>query len=134
MTADPYKYFRVEARELLEGMTQGALQLENGAESRAMIGSLLRLAHTLKGASRVVRQPVVAELAHGVEDILSPFRDTEAPVPKELTQQLLHLLDQIGGGLATLDQGSGASAPASSAAPSAPEELLETVRVDVEEV
>ena len=84
MTADPYKYFRVEAHELLEGLTQGALDVEKGAADRAMVGSLLRLAHTLKGASRVVKQPAMAELAHGVEDILSPFRDSEGNVPRDL--------------------------------------------------
>jgi len=28
MAKDPYKYFRVEARELLDGLSQGILQLE----------------------------------------------------------------------------------------------------------
>jgi two-component system chemotaxis sensor kinase CheA len=132
MATDPYKYFRVEAQELLEGLTQGALELEKGAADRAMVGSLLRLAHTLKGASRVVRQPAMAELAHGVEDILSPFRDAGTTVPQDLAQPMLHLLDQIGAGLAALDHPSpGTEAPA--ARPAA-EEPLETVRVDVEEV
>jgi two-component system chemotaxis sensor kinase CheA len=131
MTTDPYKYFRVEAHELLEGLTQGALELEKGSANRAMVGSLLRLAHTLKGASRVVKQPAVAELAHRVEDILSPFRDTETPVPKDLAQPMLHLLDQIGTGLAGLDHPPSASATASR---TVSDEPLETVRVDVEEV
>src|ERR1035438_9242429 len=132
MATDPYKYFRVEAQELLEGLTQGALELEKGAADRAMVGSLLRLAHTLKGASRVVRQPAMAELAHGVEDILSPFRDAGATVPQDLAQPMLHLLDQIGAGLAALDHPS-PSTEAPAARPAA-EEPLETVRVDVEEV
>src|ERR1017187_2187416 len=102
MTADPYKYFRVEAHELLEGLTQGALDVEKGAADRAMVGSLLRLAHTLKGASRVVKQPAMAELAHGVEDILSPFRDSEGNFPRNLAHPLLNLLDRTGPGLAAL--------------------------------
>ena len=132
MATDPYKYFRVEAQELLEGLTQGALELEKGAADRAMVGSLLRLAHTLKGAARVVRQPAVAELAHGVEDILSPFRDTGTTVPQDLAPEMLHLLDQIGAGLAALDHPSGDTA--APALRPASEEPLETVRVDVEEV
>jgi two-component system chemotaxis sensor kinase CheA len=132
MTTDPYKYFRVEARELLEGLTQGALDVERGAANQAMVGSLLRRAHTLKGAARVVKQPAVAELAHRVEDILAPFRDTEGTVPRDLAHPLLDLLDRIGTGLAALDQPStGGAAPASRVDG---EEHLETVRVDVEEV
>src|ERR1035438_8483015 len=113
MTTDPYRYFRVEAHELLEGLTQGAMELEKGVANRAMVASLLRLAHTLKGASRVVKQPAVAEWAHGVEDILSPFRDTETPFPMDRAQQMLHLLDRIGAGLAALDP-----MPSDSVAPS----------------
>ena len=30
MTKDPYRYFRVEARELLDGLTEGILLLEKG--------------------------------------------------------------------------------------------------------
>ncbi len=30
MASDPYKYFRVEARELLDGLTEGVLELEKG--------------------------------------------------------------------------------------------------------
>src|ERR1035441_5367030 len=118
MATDPYKYFRVEAQDLLEGLTQGALELEKGAADRAMVGSLLRLAHTLKGAARVVRQPAVAELAHGVEDILSPFRDTGTTVPQDLAPEMLHLLDQIGAGLAALDHPSGDTAAPAAGQPS----------------
>jgi two-component system, chemotaxis family, sensor kinase CheA len=54
MKRDPYRYFRIEARELLEGLSQGVLQLERGPASPELVARLLRLAHTLKGASRVV--------------------------------------------------------------------------------
>jgi two-component system chemotaxis sensor kinase CheA len=131
MPTDPYKYFRVEARELLEGLTQGALDIEKGVADRAVVGSLLRLAHTLKGASRVVKQPAMAELAHGVEEILSPFRDTEPSLPKTSVRQILHLLDEIGVGVAALDQ---VSDSAASAKRTVSEEQQETVRVDIEEV
>jgi two-component system chemotaxis sensor kinase CheA len=131
MPTDPYKYFRVEARELLEGLTQGALDIEKGVADRAVVGSLLRLAHTLKGASRVVKQPAMAELAHGVEEILSPFRDTEPSLPKTSVRQILHLLDEIGVGVAALDQ---VSDSAASAKRTVSEEQQETVRVDIEEL
>jgi two-component system chemotaxis sensor kinase CheA len=56
MAKDPYRYFRVEARDLLEGLTAGILQLEKGTAAPDVVGRLLRLAHTLKGAARVVKQ------------------------------------------------------------------------------
>ena len=132
MAPDPYKYFRVEAHELLEGLTQGVLELEKGTAEHDRIASLLRLAHTLKGAARVVKQPAMAELAHAIEDLLSPYREDERRVPVERAHQMLQVLDQIGSGIAGL----GTPSDRSEAAASGPanEEPLETVRVDVEEV
>ena len=131
MPADPYKYFRVEARELLDGLTRGALELEKGAGDKSLVGSLLRLAHTLKGASRVVQQPAIAELAHGLEEILSPFRDA-VPIPQQPGREMLRALNQISAGLAALD----APSAAQTAKPHCPaiEENADTVRVEVEEV
>ena len=74
---DPYRYFRIEARELLEGLGHGVLQLEEGA-TPDVTQKLLRLAHTLKGAARVVKQPRIAEQAHAIEDALAPLRDGSA--------------------------------------------------------
>src|SRR6185312_12678016 len=48
MAKDPYQYFRIEARELVEGLTQGVLDLEKGAGGDDVRPRLLRLAHTLK--------------------------------------------------------------------------------------
>jgi two-component system chemotaxis sensor kinase CheA len=54
MTKDPYRYFRIEAQELVEGLGQGLLELEKGADPE-LVRRLLRHAHTFKGAARVVR-------------------------------------------------------------------------------
>ncbi len=75
MATDPFRYFRLEARELVEGLGQGALALEKGEGSAATVAHLLRLAHTLKGAARVVRQREIADLSHDLEDALLPFKD-----------------------------------------------------------
>ncbi|MGH7442531.1 MAG: chemotaxis protein CheA, partial [bacterium] len=69
---DPLRYFRVEARELLEGLNQGVLELERGKGDAQTVQQLLRLAHTLKGAARVVHQAGLADLAHRLEDVLRP--------------------------------------------------------------
>ena len=55
MARDPYRYFRVEARELLEQLGKGALELDKGDSAPDLIARMLRSAHTLKGAARVGR-------------------------------------------------------------------------------
>ncbi len=132
MAKDPYRYFRVEARELVEGLVQGVLDLEKGGAGFAGPDSLLRLAHTLKGAARVVKQPGIAEMAHAMEAALATHRDYQLPVPRALSDEMLRLLDAIGAQLKELEPPvePGRDAPARGSS----EEPLETVRVDVREM
>src|SRR6266852_2381420 len=132
MAKDQYKYFRIEARELLEGLNQAVLELERGGSRKEVLGRLLRLAHTLKGASRVVKQPGIAECAHAIEDAFSPYRDGHEVIPQERTNQVLGLLDTIAGKVASLDM-SLAELRGETPRP-AGEELFETVRVEIEEM
>jgi two-component system chemotaxis sensor kinase CheA len=93
---DPYKYFRIEAREILDGLTRGLLDLEKqGGEGEELIGQCFRLAHTLKGAARVVKQLKIAEIAHAIEDALAPYRETGEPISPEYVTELLKLLEII---------------------------------------
>lgn len=75
MAQDPYKYFRPEARDLVDQFAKGILDLEKGASEPATVQQLLRLAHTLKGAARIVKQAEIADRAHAIEGTLTPYRD-----------------------------------------------------------
>ena len=132
MAKDPYRYFRVEARELLDGLTQGVMALEKGSSSPEVVPRLLRLAHTLKGAARVVKQPGIAELAHTVEGLLASHREAGQPLPKEQGNEVLRLIDEMAAQLPALEPASEV-APASPARP-AVEEPLETLRVEIGEM
>ena len=88
MARDPYRYFRVEARELIEGLTQGVLELEKGSTAPDLVRRLLRLAHTLKGAARVVKQSSIADLAHTAEGLLTSHRDGAATLSGERASEL----------------------------------------------
>src|ERR1019366_410599 len=133
MGRDPYKYFRVEARELLDDLTRLVLELDRGTADRSAVAKLLRIAHTLKGAAHVVKQTSIADAAHAIEDVLYPYRESDGPVPKPSTSEALRLLDQIGANLKELapspEPGETTMNHASSLG-----ERLETVRVEVEDV
>ena len=137
MAKDPYTYFRVEARELLEGLSQGILQLEKGPAGPEIVPRLLRLAHTLKGAARVVKQPGIAELAHTVEGVLTSHRDSGQPLSTAQGSALLRLLDEITSYLsaltAALEPASNVVVEAGPARPPA-DEPLETLRVEIQEM
>jgi len=102
MARDPYKYFRVEARELLDQLGRGILDLEKSLPTSDLVPQLLRLAHTLKGAARVVKQREIADNSHSLEDVLTPYRETPGPVPRDQIEILLKLLDDIGKSIAGL--------------------------------
>src|SRR5215472_17504542 len=132
MTKDQYKYFRIEARELLDGLNKAVLELERNGNAKDLLGRLLRLAHTLKGASRVVKQPAIADLAHAVEDAFAPYRDGRDAIPQPLTNQVLELLDSIAGKVAALDGPNPELQKERTRKPA--EESFETVRVELEEM
>jgi two-component system chemotaxis sensor kinase CheA len=128
---DPYQYFRIEARELLEQLSKGALDLEKAPSAGDASAALLRLAHTLKGAARVVKQGQIAEQAHAIEDLLEPLRDSVEPAARDRVDAVLKRLDTIGERLAALSPPSSAAATVSSPSP---DDASRTVRADVAEV
>ncbi|MGH7440965.1 MAG: chemotaxis protein CheA, partial [Polyangiaceae bacterium] len=156
---DRYKYFRIEAREILEGLGKGILQLEKSGADKEGIGRLFRYAHTLKGAARVVKQVALADAAHAVEDVLSPYRENGSAVPRAAIDELLRIVDAMTAELSKLGSGDPGApqppapppdpeSPADARAPAAPavrpaangaavapaDESPETVRVEVEAV
>jgi two-component system chemotaxis sensor kinase CheA len=120
---DPYRYFRVEARELLDQLGKGALELDKGTVAPELIALMLRLAHTLKGAARVVKQREIADHAHAIEDALAPFRENGNAVSRDEIDATLKALDQITSAMAALapqPQSEGAASDAGAAIHSAP--------------
>jgi two-component system, chemotaxis family, sensor kinase CheA len=132
VTRDPYRYFRIEAQELLEGLSRGLLELEQGADPE-VVRRLLRHAHTFKGASRVVKQIEISDLSHRLEDLLLPHRDAQGQVARETIDQALRLLDEMRGHMARL--GAPSAAPAAGALPKpAVVESLRSLRIDLESI
>jgi two-component system, chemotaxis family, sensor kinase CheA len=132
MAPDPYRYFRLEARDLLDQLAKGVLDLEKFGNGAGEVQLLLRLAHTLKGAARVIRQPEVADRAHAIEEALSPFRESGNRVGRKQIDAVLRHLDEIGGRVAALDSAEDENRPPRPKA--AGEESARTVRADIAEM
>ena len=133
--ADPYRYFRIEAAEILEQLQAALLDLEKGLPSAEIIAKLLRLAHTLKGAARVVKQKGIADHSHAVEDLIVPFRDAGAAVVPSVIQAALQRVDAMRAELAGLSAPTVPVAEALGAA-QAPisEDLFWTARPNVDDL
>jgi two-component system chemotaxis sensor kinase CheA len=131
MARDPLKYFRIEARELVEQLGSGVLALEREPGSSEILGALLRHAHTLKGAARVVKQTEIGELAHRLEDVLGPYRGGGELTRADVNLSL-GLVDRIGAELARLAPAE--PAPAPEAARTLEREPVATPRADSSEL
>jgi two-component system, chemotaxis family, sensor kinase CheA len=93
--ADPYRYFRIEARELIDELIAGLTGLGHGESATGRVGALLRHTHTLKGAARVVGQTAIADHTHALEGLLEPFRGSIDPVPADQVEEMLGRVDDI---------------------------------------
>lgn len=121
-----FSHFQVEARELLEQLSQGFVSLREGGEDPQVVPRLFRWAHTLKGAAQVVRQAQLAEMAHALEDALAPYREQGEALPRESLGEFLKLVGQMRGVLEALAAPAPSTSEAASAGPA-----RETVRVEL---
>src|ERR1700720_4799245 len=111
-----YQYFKIEAREIVAELSRDLLGLEKGRGGVEPLARLLRQVHTLKGAARVVRLPRIAEIAHAMEDTLTPHRDAADAVTKDEIGALLQQVDSISQEIRTLDQSPAGDTPVPPAA------------------
>jgi two-component system chemotaxis sensor kinase CheA len=88
--------FCVEAREQLEAMEAGLMQLEQGDRDPETINAVFRAAHTIKGGSGVVELPAVEKFTHVLENVLDRLRNGEIEVSGEMISALLKGCDHIG--------------------------------------
>lgn len=133
----PYRYYRVEARELLDGLHAAALELEKSPAERGPRARILRMAHTLKGAARVVKHHAAADLAHGLEDLVAPWREASEPFPGHALGALSRILNELDAALRTIEGLPDPAVPETRGAreePAAVEARFETVRVDIGEL
>ncbi len=134
MAKDPYRYFRLEAREILDQLSKQILDLEavgGGAPPTANIERMLRASHTLKGAAGVVGHERIAKLAHGLEERIAAYARPDAGEAPPGVGVLLEIVDAIATELSSL------GAPvvgAGSIPPAAPAPAAESVRLDVLEM
>jgi chemotaxis protein histidine kinase CheA len=87
--------FKEEAEEHLQGLNCGLLELESNPQNKDTVNELLRLAHTLKGAARMVGLTEIGELAHGIETIFQKVRDEGVTLSSSEISDLFHSFDEI---------------------------------------
>ena len=97
--------FSVEAREQLEAMETGLMQLEQGDRDPETINAVFRAAHTIKGGAGVVEIHSVEKFTHVLENVLDRLRNGEIEVSGDMISALLLGCDHIGALLGVVQAG-----------------------------
>lgn len=87
--------FRQEAEIHCETLTDNLLELEKNTEDPDALAALMRAAHSIKGAARVIDLLVVVGLAHAMEDVFVAAQDGKISLETEHVDALFSGTDMI---------------------------------------
>ncbi|MBQ79032.1 MAG: hybrid sensor histidine kinase/response regulator, partial [Planctomycetaceae bacterium] len=85
--------FRLEAESQAEILSSGVLAIEEQRQSAEIIESLMRAAHSLKGAARIVGLDAAVQVAHALEDVFLAAGDNRITVKPTHADILLAGID-----------------------------------------
>lgn len=105
--------FLQEAREHCAGMERGLVSLEGNPGDRETLDGVYRSAHTIKGASRMMKFPDLSAVAHRIEDVLDGLKNGRVNHSQAISSLLLRSIDAIAGMLDGI--AGGTEAPGSAA-------------------
>lgn len=81
--------FIVECQELLQGMEDALLQLENTGPDSETVNAMFRAAHTIKGSAGLFGLDSIVSFTHVVENVLDKVRGAEITIDSDLVALLL---------------------------------------------
>ncbi len=87
--------FATEVDDKCMAMERVLLQMEQAPERLELIASLMRAAHSIKGAARAVRNDSAVGLAHAFEDALSAAQKRNTPLDESLLDLALRAVDRM---------------------------------------
>lgn len=91
-----FELFRMEAVAQLGALGEGILAVERNPRPEAL-RELMRAAHSLKGAARIVGFDAVVSLAHAVEDVFVSAQKRDLVVNRAVADALLAITDLLQG-------------------------------------
>lgn len=87
--------FRLEAEEQTAILTNGLLELEHGPGTAPQLEALMRAAHSLKGAARLVDLDPAVWIAHAMEDCFVAAQKAELPLTRPVVDVLFRGVDLL---------------------------------------
>lgn len=101
---DLLREFLTETSESIATLDVEIVKLEQNPNDPALLSTIFRLVHTIKGTCGFLGLPRLEHVAHAGENVLSKFRDGELNVTSHAVSLILRSLDAIKSILAHLEQ------------------------------
>lgn len=92
---DLLREFLTETHESIAQLDVELVRLEQNPNDPALIGSIFRLVHTVKGTCGFLGLPRLEKVAHAGENILGKFRDGQLKVTPQAVTLILRSIDAI---------------------------------------
>ncbi len=87
--------FLVEAGEILEGLGEQLVELENSPQDNDLLNAVFRAFHTIKGGASFINLTNLVEVCHVAEDVFNLLRNGEKEVDANLMDVMLQVLDVL---------------------------------------
>lgn len=98
MTFDKSQFieqFKTEARERIQALNLGLLKLEKAPQDHEILNAMMREAHSIKGAARMMGFKRIADITHKMEDGLQKALNGELVLGREHFNALFKCLDAL---------------------------------------
>ena len=90
-----HELFRIESEEQCKTLSANLLQLEKNPTDQLLLESLMRAAHSLKGAARIINLQQGVDLSHAMEDVFVAAQKGGIFLNSEAMDLLLHGVDLL---------------------------------------
>ncbi|WP_024328899.1 chemotaxis protein CheA [Thioalkalivibrio sp. ALR17-21] len=112
--------FLIEAGELLEGLNEQLIDLEQHPDDTDLLNAVFRSFHTIKGGAGFLGLDPLVTVCHNAEDVFNLLRNHERQVDGHLMDTMLRVLDSLNVMFGELRDGQEPTP--------APEDLVDTLR------
>jgi len=89
--------FLIEAEEILEGLNEQLVELENSPEDSDLLNSIFRGFHTIKGGAGFLALDAMVALCHKCEDLFNLLRQGDRSCDANMMDTFLKVLDSLNG-------------------------------------
>jgi len=100
-----FEIFKLECDEHIQKLNSGILTLEENPDNIGLIGEILRDAHSLKGAARMIDFKSIEDISHNLETILGKIKKGEIKLSTEIANLIFNSLENISEIVKIISQG-----------------------------